>query len=579
MSIATARSAGAKQSVDLVPNTVSLQSLANAVRAALSSSQGVRLVNGVVRIDFQQAAELIKMGSVDVNWGNDVQRYISNRTSSSAGEDVAISKEIMAASADDTRNRIDGCRLLDLLDEHQVRNVALMTIPDSPGACIFDEQGTGKTISVVAAFDLLVERNHADVLLVVAPKSMVGEWGAEIARFTNDGYKVETLDGSKAKRAESLRSGADVFVCNYETLIAIPDDIRLLCQRTRVVLAADESFNVKNPNASRTAALASAREWCVRAFALCGTPAPNAAADIIAQVSLVDMGRAFQGIYLSVDPDAQRDQIREVIESSVVYSRNLKLVVLPHLPGRTFTEVSVELSVDQKALYETIAGELATDLEGATDRDFAKSYSNYLARRSALLRLCSDPGAVDPQITSPSAKLLALDGLLERWMAQGEKVVIWSFYRATLEALEARYSHYGLVRIDGSVTVVSDRRTAVKAFQTSPETRIFLGNPAAAGAGITLHSAAVSVYESMSNQAAHYLQSLDRTHRRGQDRAVEYVALLSNGTIEWDEYERLHHKAAMQADLLGDPSSQALTRGMMLDELLASLDALGSSQG
>ena len=578
MSIATARSAGANQSVDLVPTATSLQSLANTVRGSLRSAAGIRLVNGAVRVDLGQAAELMNVGTVAISWGTDVQRYVRNRTSSHDAEDVTTSKEILAALADDVRDLIEGCRLLPLLDEHQVRNVALMTIANSPGACIFDEQGTGKTISVVAAFDLLVERNDVDVLLVVAPKSMVGEWGAEIARFTNNGYKVETLDGSKATRAQALRSGADVFVCNYETLIAIPEDIRLLCQRTRVVLAADESFNVKNPRASRTAALISAREWCVRAFALCGTPAPNAAADIVAQVSLVDMGRAFNGVHLSIDVDKQSDQIREVIESKVVYSRNLKLTVLPDLPGRTFTEVSVELSTDQKILYETIADELVTDLKNVSDQDFSKSYSNYLARRSALLRLCSDPSAVDPQITSPSAKLLALDGLLARWMVQGEKVVIWSFYRATLDALESRYSHFGLVRIDGSITDVSARRAAVKSFQTSPETRIFLGNPAAAGAGITLHSAAVSVYESMSNQAAHYLQSLDRTHRRGQSRAVEYVALLSAGTIEWDEYERLHRKAAMQADLLGDPSSQAFTRGMMLDELLASLDALSRAQ-
>jgi len=96
----------------------------------------------------------------------------------------------------------------------------------------------------------------------------------------------------------------------------------------------------------------------------------------------------------------------------------------------------------------------------------------------------------------------------------------WSFYRATLDRLHERYAHLGVSRVDGSITEVSARREAVRTFQQSDGVRIFLGKPAAAGAGITLHAARISIYESMSNQAAHYLQSLDRTHRRGQVRDV-----------------------------------------------------------
>ena len=39
------------------------------------------------------------------------------------------------------------------------------------------------------------------------------------------------------------------------------------------------------------------------------------------------------------------------------------------------------------------------------------------------------------------------------------------------------------------------------------------------------------------------MQSLDRIHRRGQDRTVEYVVLLCDGSIEEDEYERVLAKS------------------------------------
>ncbi len=576
MTIATSRiTSGA--GVEIVPRGASVHTLAAQVRASLPSPEGVRLAGGTVRVTVPQARWLMTNQAPDIEWGRDVIRFVENRLRTDDRRDVDEARRILTLPVDDVRSAVAGCRLLHLLDDHQLRNVALMTIPASAGACIFDEQGTGKTISVVAAFDLLVERNEADVMLVVAPKSMVGEWKVETERFTEHAYKVEVLDGTRLDKAQTLRNGADVYVCNYETLSAIPDDLRLLCEKSRVAIAADESFNIKNPDATRTLALARVREWCMRAFALCGTPAPNSAADIVAQVSLVDLGRAFDGIRLSNDLDEQREQIRDVIQNEVVYSRNLKSAVLPDLPGRTFTEVRITMQPTQHALYLEVAGSLASDLQQVSDAQFRADYTTYFARRAALLRICSDPAAVDPTVREPSAKLLTLDALLERWISAGEKVVVWSFYRATLDRIAARYAEYGLVRIDGSVTDVAARRAAVSAFQSDPDTRVFLGNPAAAGAGITLHSAAVSVYESMSNQAAHYLQSLDRTHRRGQTREVEYVALLCDGTIEWPEYERLHMKAAMQADLLGDPTPDSLSREMMLDELLTSLRSLGAT--
>ena len=189
------------------------------------------------------------------------------------------------------------------------------------------------------------------------------------------------------------------------------------------------------------------------------------------------------------------------------------------------------------------------------------------------MRICSDPAAVIPGYSETPSKTVALDLVINDLVGQDEKIVIWSFYRASLDRIAARYAEHGLVRIDGSVTEISERREAVRSFQQDPAIRIFLGNPAAAGAGLTLHAARYSVYESLSNQAAHFLQSLDRIHRRGQTRDVHYITLLCTGTIEETEYQRLIDKADRQADLLGDPPDPRPTRSVLLDELTGLLAA------
>src|SRR5205085_6722234 len=90
-----------------------------------------------------------------------------------AGRDlVAAGVPAAQAALSDWSHRI-------ALDHHQLVNVAVMTLADGWGACVFDEQGTGKTVTTIACFDLLVDRGDADTLVLVAPKSMVGEWRSE----------------------------------------------------------------------------------------------------------------------------------------------------------------------------------------------------------------------------------------------------------------------------------------------------------------------------------------------------------------------------------------------------------------
>jgi SNF2 family DNA or RNA helicase len=545
-------------------------SAAEVADALRSAAPGLRLrpSRGRLLVSFAEAADLLDVASL--GWAAEAERAVVNRRTvrDRAPGVAAEAQTIREADVAELRARLRGSRLARILDEHQLRNVALMTIQGGWGTCIFDEQGTGKTPTLIAAFDVLVERNEADTLVVVSPKSMVAEWAEEFRRFCGDLYRVATVEGSRRQRASALASGPDVVVLNYEATISLREDLRLLAARSRVVLAVDESYNVKNPEAARTAAVSELREWCVRCFALCGTPAPNAPRDLVSQVDLVDFGMTFEGLSLSDDPEQDREPIRTALQDRGLYTRNLKDDVLPDLPGRRFAEVPIEFAPQQARLYERALDGLISDLEEVDEIGYREQQLSFVESRSALLRLCSNPVGVFPDYAELPGKVVALDAVLERQAAAGEKVVLWSFYRASLDFLAERYSGYGLARIDGSIQDVRLRRDAVRRFQEDEETMLFLGNPAAAGAGLTLHRSALAIYESFSNQAAHFMQSLDRIHRRGQERDVEYLVLLCTGSLEEFEYEQILCKVERQADVLGDPKPYRPTREALLGELL-----------
>ena len=563
--IAEVRLSPDQQNVEILADSTA--EVADALRA---TAPGLRLrpSRGRLLVSLVEAAELLDVASL--GWAAEAERAVLNRRT--VREQAAAVREeaeaVRMASASALRTRLGGSHLVGILDEHQLRNVALMTIDGGWGTCIFDEQGTGKTPTLIAAFDVLVERNEADTLVVVAPKSMVGEWAEEFRRFCGELYRVATVEGSRKQRASALASGPDVVVLNYEATITLREDLRLLATRSRVILAVDESYNVKNPEAARTAAVSELREWCVRCYALCGTPAPNAPRDLVSQVDLVDFGMTFEGLSPFDDSEQDREPIRAALQDRGIYTRNLKDDVLPGLPDRRFAEVPIAFAPEQARLFERVLDVLISDLEEVDDAGFGEQRLSFVERRSALLRLCSNPIGIFPDYDEVPGKAVALDAILERQVGAGEKVVLWSFYRASLDFLAERYSGYGLARIDGTIQDVGLRREAVRRFQEDEETMLFLGNPAAAGAGLTLHRSALAIYESFSNQAAHFMQSLDRIHRRGQERNVEYLVLLCAGSLEEFEYEQILLKVERQADVLGDPKPYRPTREALLGELL-----------
>jgi SNF2 family DNA or RNA helicase len=566
----------------LVPAPGEALALLKLIRTRLGDAgQAVTRVTEGLRVPASATAALrLLQDDIELRWTPEAQRYVDNRLGVAAHHPSVFSRlqQIKTGGPDFAARLIADSDGLGVLDRHQIVNVAAMTLPDSPGLCVFDEQGAGKTVTFIFALDLLVERDEADQAIIVAPKSMVGEWPKDLTRFRGDLYRTVVLSGPVREKRRRLTAGADVFVTNFETAVSMEGALRSLMRARpgRTVLAIDESFFIKSMDAKRTRALRRLREWAGRAYVLCGTPAPNAPGDLVQQFNLVDFGFCFDGVDVPNDRAEAAPVIQEAIEERGLFVRHLKAEVLPELPIKRFQRVLLPMAAEQARLYRATLEDLVHDLEASDEARFARERTSFLARRAALLQVCSNPAAVDPSYRETPAKLAAMDSLLERIVGRDrEKVIVWSFYTASVTAIVERYARYGTVRYDGIVDDVDARREAVRRFQEDDETMVFVANPAAAGAGLTLHRARVAIYESLSNQAAHYLQSLDRIHRRGQERDVEYVVMLCDGSLETVEYNRLVGKERAAQDLLGDRVTTPLTRETFLADVREAAALLG----
>jgi SNF2 family DNA or RNA helicase len=440
----------------------------------------------------------------------------------------------------------------EILDPAQATAVKAMTLPGILGICLFDEQGSGKTVMSIASFDILKERSQIDKMIVVCPKSMVSEWPKDIERFLNKKYKIAQAEGNKRQKYESALSDFDVLVTNYEGVEVMLTSLVATSSKYRYLLIVDESYYLKNGDSERSNKVARLRSFCKRCYVLCGTPAPNSAHDLIHQFDLADLGYTFAGFAKSKEPASDWERISELVDTRGLFIRRLKPEILSHVPEKNFHVISVPLKGRQALMYEKARSALALELRTLDNATFKKHLVTYFQRRAVLMQICACPNALDPTLTETPVKYEVLDELLDRLTSEGRKVILWSFYKKSLEELMERYRHYNPVRVDGSVSSLA-RKIAVKSFQEDPKTLLFVGNPSAAGAGITLHASYDAVYLSYSNQAAPYLQSLDRIHRRGQESDhVNYYLIACQNTVEETEIVRLRRKEVSQHHLLGD---------------------------
>lgn len=456
----------------------------------------------------------------------------------------------------------------DVLDIPQQCAVAALTSPGLMGACLFDEQGTGKTVMSIAAFDILKDTDVVDNLIVIAPMSMLGGWKKDFETFLKDKYSLEIITGTAIERRAAVNKRPDVLVVNYEGVESVLVLLQATARSSRTMIVVDESYYAKNSAAIRSLNLLKLRPLCKKGLVLCGTPAPATPYDLINQVDLADNGFAFATFGKSKNLDDDKSTIKNILANRAVAIRRLKTEVLSDVPEKNFELVRIKLEGQQRAMYDKAKNDLLVELKSLDNKTFKKNLTSYFQKRLALLEICAVPKMLDPLYASESAKIIRLIALVDKLVAENRKVLIWTLYKLSIDEIKSALNKYNPLVIDGSVSG-EERTQCVRKFQEDSTYMVMIANPAAAGAGITLHAAYDAIYFSYTNQAAHYLQSLDRIHRRGQKaKCVNYFMFICENTIEEHEVKRLRQKELNQHELLGDSISWPESLDQALEELV-----------
>jgi superfamily II DNA or RNA helicase len=439
------------------------------------------------------------------------------------------------------------------------------------GGILADDMGLGKTLQTIA--HIVAEKTSGRMdrpVLVVAPTSLVGNWKNEFQKFAPC-LKVVVLHGPHRHRRHAELDDADVVITTYPLVIRDED---VFDARSFYLMVLDEAQTIKNVR-SRAHQAVKAIDAEYR-LCLSGTPVENNLEELWAQFDLLmpgllgDAPRFRTAFRYPIERDGNVERLQALRERVGPYIlRRLKDEVARDLPPKTHIVRPVQLSGDQRDLYESIRiAAHATVRKAVKKKGLAASTIDILGALMKLRQVCCDPRLVPVSAArevETSAKFNLLFEMLPELLGQGRRILLFSQFTSMLsliaEGLQQRAAQ-GLTDM-GELPYVSltgatnDRQAAVDAFQAG-RTNIFLISLKAGGTGLNLTAADTVIhYDPWWNPAAQ-AQATDRAYRIGQKRPVFVYNLIAEGSVEERMLDLQRRKQALADGLLSNRDHGAI---------------------
>lgn len=421
------------------------------------------------------------------------------------------------------------------------------------GACLADDMGLGKTIQAIA---ILLKHAQEGPSVVLAPSSVCGNWHKEIRRFA-PGLRTHQLKSqNRTQTIESLQAN-DVLILSYGLIQSNPS---LLAERSWNIAILDEAHAIKNANSIRSKAVMQLRAK----FRLLttGTPIQNHIGEIwnlfqFLNPHMLGSYAEFKDRYVQPVNDDLARKKRSALNrciSPFILRRN-KHDVLDDLPQKTEIALKVQLSEGERNIYEAIRQNAVAQIE-ENKKSGGSKHLQILAEITKLRQASCHPQLVIPNSDVPSAKLEALETLIDDLRSAGHQALIFSQFTSHLQLIQKMLQRNGLSHqyLDGSCSI-QQREAAITAFQ-SGQSDLFLISLKAGGVGLNLTAADYVIHMDPWWNPAIEDQASDRAYRIGQTRPVTIYRMLAEDTIE-EKIVELHHKKRDLADHLLKGTSQS----------------------
>jgi SNF2 family DNA or RNA helicase len=449
---------------------------------------------------------------------------------------------------------------------------------------LLDSMGLGKTNSIIWLAETLKRRGIIDhCFIICGVNSLKQNWKKEIQKFSTESAVVlgeyttrtgTTRYRSMDKRAQQLKDPIEEFfvITNLESL---RDD--------RIIEAFNKSankfgmiaFDEAHKAATKTSQQGTNLLKLEAPFkiAATGTLITNNPLSAYVPLSWTGNDNSILTNYKSqycnfggfknnqVIGFKNLDVLQEVIKSCSL--RRTLDQVRSDMPPKTVTLELLEPEDDQRKFYEAIK----EGVKEEADKVELKT-SSLLALTTRLRQASACPSILTTQPVS-SCKVDRCVELIQELCSQGEKVVVLSVFKETLNELAAKLGEFRFSINTGDVPdpVVASN---VARFQDDPNEQVFIGTWGKVGTGWTLNSSSYLICLDTPYTAAMFDQGTDRIWRVNNTRPAFITVLMCKDTIDERVQQIIETKKEL-GEYLVDGVEFSSTNNYKLDDELRAI--------
>ena len=417
------------------------------------------------------------------------------------------------------------------------------------GGILADDMGLGKTIQTLSMILRIKEsRKLKKPVLIIVPTSLLGNWKAEIEKFTPPLKYISVYGNERgAKFREMMKY--DIIFTTYNLIVR---DFDIYKKEDFEYIILDEAQKIKNPNSKATQTIK--KLTSNYKLALSGTPIENHLGELWSIFSFIMPGflgslktfkQAFQNP-IERDRDYQKQKLlNKKIHPFIL--RRTKEKVLSELPEKVEIIKYAEFDEKEVKLYESIRVIMDKKVRDAiTKNGLAKSQIIVLDALLKLRQVCCHPKLLkveEAKKLNHSSKLDMFLELMDELLAEGRKILVFSQFTSMIDIMKEELDNLNInySTLTGST---KDRDEVINEFK-SGKTNVFLISLKAGGVGLNLTEADTVIhYDPWWNIAAQN-QATDRAYRIGQDKNVFVYKLVVRNSIEEKILELQNKKAKL----------------------------------
>ena len=432
---------------------------------------------------------------------------------------------------------------------HQIDTAAFLTLHRR--AFVFNEPGTGKTLSALWAADYLMQRGYVRRVLVLCPLSIMhSAWMNDLNQSILHRSAIIAHHAKAVRRVEMIQGDYEFVITNYEGLNLIANEVKADGRFDLII--ADEANAYKNTSTQRWKSLASILTPDTYLWMMTGTPASQSPVDAFGLAKLVNpdgvprfmsawrdkvMNKITQFKWA---PKANaKEMVHEALQPAIRFTK-AQCLDLP--PVVTVTR-DVPMSPQQQKYYVLLREQMLIQAAGETI-----TAVNAGVAVNKLLQISCGAAYTDEKEVVEFDCTERLKTLMEVIEETDRKVIVFALFRSSIDTITRYLEKKGIksTQIHGGVSATK-RARIIDDFQNTDAVRVLVMQPQATAHGITLTAADTVVFYGPLMSVEMYLQCIARADRKGQDSDKVTVVHIQSSPIEVRMFNAMGRKVGDHA--------------------------------